>query len=439
MKNSIRKAFYAILPLLIIGITLGFTSFPIALLCLVGMLCCTTRHSIGFFLVTYGGPLGGCIRTMYPSLPIYGLLLQMIGFILLWDVIGGLLKNNTSAILYLFVTFALFGFFYLLGPRNDFATGKYTDMCINATVALFGYFALSSSSKIDTEGLTCTLLLASICLYSFVISHYSMHPGAFFDYDWFRNQDMEYYYSMGLEHTLVGYQHIGMLIAYAAAIYLSQIKLNPASTAFYMLCSSQLVLMSGCRQAIFGLAVVASLRLAVFKLSNIGRRNFVGRFIRICLGLVAAYIVLLLVLSSINSEAIRTTFESSDSGRLFLYSEAIDIFMNSPLTGAGIGGFYSITGDAWPHNLFLELLCECGIIGTLLLFGIVIYSLSRKHAGLLYINSSNMFYFLVLSALFVRVLVSSDLPESIELFSAVFAIKQVRKTKLDTSINIMRQ
>ena len=117
-NNNIRKAFYAILPLLIIGITLGYTSFPIALLCLVGMLGCTTRHTIGFFLVTYGGPLGGCIRTMYPSLPIYGLLLQLIGFILLWDVIGGLLKKNTSAIAYLFVTLAIFGIFYLLGPRN---------------------------------------------------------------------------------------------------------------------------------------------------------------------------------------------------------------------------------------------------------------------------------------------------------------------------------
>ena len=438
-NNNIRKAFYAILPLLIIGITLGYTSFPIALLCLVGMLGCTTRHTIGFFLVTYGGPLGGCIRTMYPSLPIYGLLLQLIGFILLWDVIGGLLKKNTSAIAYLFVTLAIFGIFYLLGPRNDFATGKYTDMCINATVALFGYFALSSSSKIDTEGLTCTLLLASICLYSFVIGHYAMQPGAFFDYDWFRNQDMEYYYSMGQEHTLVGYQHIGMLIAYAVAIYLSQIKLNTANTVFYMVCATQLVLMSGCRQAIFGIAVIAALRFAVFRLSNTGRRNFFGRFTGICLGLVAAYLVLELFLSYVQSEVISSTLESGDSGRMLLYAKAIDIFTNNPLTGAGIGGFYSITGDAWPHNFFLELLCECGVVGTLLLLFIVIYSLSRKHAGLLYINSSNMFYFLVLSALFVRVLVSSDLPESIELFSAVFAIMQVRKTKLDTSINYISQ
>ncbi len=438
-KNNIRKAFYAILPLLVIGITLGYTCFPIALLCLLGMLCCTTRHTIGFFLVTYGGPLGGCIRAMYPSLPIYGLLLQLIGFILLWDVIGGLLKKNSSAVLYLIITLVIFGIFYILGPRNDFASSKYTDMCINAIVALLGYYALSSSSKIDVEGLTCILLLASICLYSFVISYYSMQPGTFFDYDWFRSQNMEYYYSMGNEHTLVGYQHIGMLIAYAVAVLLSQTKLKPANTAFYMLCASQLVLMSGCRQAILGVAVVAALRFAVFRLSNTGRRNFFGRFIGICLGLVAAYVVIETILSSINSEVVSSTLEEGDTGRMLLYAKAIDIFMNNPLTGAGIGGFNSITGDAWPHNFFLELLCECGIIGTLLLLFIVINSLSRKHAGLLYVNSSNMFYFLILSALFVRVLVSSDLPESIELFSAVFAIAQVRKTNLNTSINYIRQ
>lgn len=427
-KNIIRKAFYVILPLLIIGITLGYTSFPIALLCLVGMLCCTTRHTIGFFFVTYGGPLGGCIRTMYPSLPIYGLLLQLIGFILLWDVIGGFFKKNFTAFLYLLVTLGIFGFFYLIGPENAFASEKYTNMCINATVALFGYFALSVSSKIDAEGLTSTLLLASICLYSFVISNYSMSPGAFFDYDWFRNQDMEYFYSMGNEHTLVTYQHIGMLIAYAVAIFLSQTILKPATTTFYMLCASQLALMSGCRQAILGVAVVAALRFAVFKLSNTGRRDFFGRFIGICLGLVAAFVVIQLVLSSINSTIISNTLESGDSGRMMLYAEAIDIFSANPMLGAGIGGFFAITGDAWPHNFFLELLCECGLVGTVLLLIIVIYSLSKKHVGLLYITSSNIFYFLVLSALFVRVLVSSDLPESIELFSAVFAITQVRKT-----------
>ena len=424
----IKKIYYIILPLLIVGITLSYTSFAIALIALLPLLFLNSRHTVGVFLLMYGGPIGGIVRNVYPAIPVYGLLLELIGIVLIWDEVRDLLRHNSKSLRGLSLVLLFFGFFYLIGPRDEFATQKYLNICLHGIAMLFGYYVYDKSTKIEAEGLTQILLVSSTLMFSYVINVVKIVPGGFFDYDWFREQYTSWWYANNMEGALVGYQHIGMLVLFSVAIFFSQAKLKIEHIFFYLICSGQLVLISGARQAIFGVAIVLIFRFSIFRKKNIGGGKRFRRFTPILISLVAALFVVFYFLEQLQSSSIGNTLTEGDVGRTALFLQALSIFSDHPLFGVGVGGFHAITDTVYPHNFFLELLCEMGIVGTLLAVVFIAVPLINKKQGILHLTSSDQFYFLIVLGIFVRVMVSSDFTESIELFSAVFAIGTLKQT-----------
>lgn len=71
--------------------------------------------------------------------------------------------------------------------------------------------------------------------------------------------------------------------------------------------------------------------------------------------------------------------ESGDvsNGRESHYNVAISMIKDSPIIGYGVGHFENVVKASYVHQLFLELLLECGIIG-MILFLIPIIRLIRK-------------------------------------------------------------
>lgn len=424
----LKNIYYVVIPLLIIGIPFKFTSFPIALLALLPLLFFTKRHTVGIFFLMYGGPLGGVIRAMYPSLPVYGVLLVFIGFLLIWDIVLEMFRSNRPAFFWMLFIMAFFGLFYLIGPKDDFATQKYFNICLHGIMMLFGYFAFDRSKNIDAESLTKILVLASICMYAYVISANSMTPGSLFDYNWFREQvKIEFVRNGGVLNTVVGYQQIGMLVLFATVIFLSKIEITKWKSAFYVLCTSELTLMSGCRQAILGVLLAIILRFVLFRKDNASKGKIGSVFIWIIVAFFVLLVAVRLIFTNIESSVMTSTLEEGDAGRQLLMLQALQIFKDNPLFGAGIGGYHSISGMVYPHNFVMELLAETGLFGTIVSLLILVIPFFRKGFGLYRITNSNMFYYLIVLGIFVRVLVSSDLTESIELFSAVLAITASKK------------
>lgn len=87
--------------------------------------------------------------------------------------------------------------------------------------------------------------------------------------------------------------------------------------------------------------------------------------------------------------------EDITSGRRELYRDAINAFMDHPILG--VGDFKKYTGNLIaPHNTFLQVLCEQGIVGMLLYIVPVVYCLRACIKKLKYVKRGNgIFEFVV--------------------------------------------
>lgn len=103
----------------------------------------------------------------------------------------------------------------------------------------------------------------------------------------------------------------------------------------------------------------------------------------------------------------------NDSGRLSGYTDAYQIFLESPFTGIGLGvsSYLSITGKTIPHNLISQLLVQTGIIFTFLvmifIFMIIFHSFKINNEfkyGLYIVLIGSMFIPDILNSRFIIIM-----------------------------------
>jgi len=105
---------------------------------------------------------------------------------------------------------------------------------------------------------------------------------------------------------------------------------------------------------------------------NISFKEMVMRWLKIGLYVVIIIIFARFTINLIGWDFIYSRLYSesnyANNGRINRYIETIYYFFESPIFGIGFGnwGFYfnNYFGRSYPHNLFLEILSELGIIGT---------------------------------------------------------------------------
>ncbi len=145
------------------------------------------------------------------------------------------------------------------------------------------------------------------------------------------------------------------------------------------------------------------------------------------IGLFLFIIIISSILLSFSSKAqymiYRLEAKNPMQSRLLMYKESIKVWTNYPIFGVGIGGFSKITGLHYrqPHNMFLELLSEFGIIGFIL-FNIYIFY------WLLFIKKTKIKQDIILLSLvtlfifyFLNAMVSGDITDN-RLFLALTGV-----------------
>lgn len=406
--------------LLVLGIYFGFTSPVICLSVIFLILINTTKHTAGFFLLMYGGVLGGTTRSLFPFIPIYGIILNIIGIFLVGNLLKKELPINKKSLIYLFVTFFLFLIYYLLGPRSDYSTTKIINIVQFGIMFFIAYFVLDKSEDIRIKDMSILLMLTSVFLISYAVKQYGLYPTSFLDFNWLRQGLMNYAW-FTKEDLLIDYQEVGMDATYAATLVYS-LKKQPKGTYLYIALAFYLTLVSGARQSLAAFV-------AVFFCRNMFYTNVknVKKFLVYTFMLILMYVVYTLLKSS-NITAVAETLEDGDEIRTLIWLTAIKVFLDNPIVGVGLGGYaLNPLGDKYPHNFFLEVLAELGIVGFISLLLLVVSYLKFQKIKFNHCTRSEMFYFLSLLALFIRIMVSADFSLSISVFCAIYATTNYKK------------
>lgn len=409
---------------LLLGIYIGYSVFPVCLALLLLSLCRYDKDTVGVFLLMFGGQIGGITRTYYPFLPVYGILLNLIGIYLLRRYFNSFLSDCKKGIHYFLMVCVVFFIFYLIGDGSNYASSKMFNIVFHGSIMLFGYYVYLKSRNVNNFNLGYILILTSITYISFVINYYGFSVGSIIDYEWFRQSSMAYDY-VNEDNIILGYQQVGMVSLFGIGMVISNLKFNVKQAIALAIIAFQIIMTSGARQAIFGFVIIIFLRFVFF---NETRKS--TKVISAIIGFVVCSLFVYWILLH-GGETAASTLSFSESDRELIFIDVIRIFNMSPVFGVGLGGFASntvIDNIAWPHNFFLEILCETGIIGSALLFVIMLNYWIRNRVSLKLQTAHYSFFFLFVAVLFLRVMVSSDLGESIELFSAAFVCGTLRTT-----------
>lgn len=425
MQSSSAIFIAFVIPLLVVGLFVGLTT-PLACLVVITLLLfLTDKHTTGFFLLLFGGVIGGLFRSLYPSVPLYGLFLNLIGLFLIRDRLIPILKERKESLFFLFIVFAIFFSTYMYAVHTGESNQKIFYIIYNGVIYFIAYYTLDSSRTFSHERLALLLILVSLLLFSFAEVKYHLYPSSILDFNWVR-AGLNYQLYVTQENLLIDYQEIGMDLTYAMAFILGGKKM-PKNWLLYLAIGSYLILMSGARQALLGFVVIFFIRVTLLSSNK--------SFKRILIYIVSIFLLFAfyLLLQNLDISIVNSTLEEGDSERFLIWTMALNLFLDNPVWGAGIGGFHLYAVDyPWPHNFFLEILCECGLYGAIALFIVTSLYIYRNKVSMKYMTSNNLYYFIFILAFFVRVMVSSDLTQSIGLFAAIFAIsgRQMRIKRL---------
>lgn len=128
-----------------------------------------------------------------------------------------------------------------------------------------------------------------------------------------------------------------------------------------------LILLSGSRGALVA-SILATLTFFLFE--RIGLKRIFSMMILITIILFSIFSFSSLaniVKEMIQSRIVDLMFEEVyTSGRVYLYSEALDMGMKNPISGSGLAAFPVKHDSAYPHNISLEIFAEGGCVGFLL-------------------------------------------------------------------------
>lgn len=404
---------------LLFGAYSGVTTFLICLVVILLRAITTDKITVGFFLLLYAGPFAGITRTAFPSIPVYGLMLQALSLYLLKDFIAAFFTQMRRSLLYMTAILMVFVLAYFIGNvGTTYATNKIWAIIMQGYLMLFAYFVYDRTNRFSPTRLMQLMLLTSIAMFVFSHEQYGLNLGGMFEYGAYRESCTIFGRQTNYEEQLLtDYQGIGVNVAFALSLFFAKNRISKVELLAYSLIGVQLLLTTSARQALLAFVVVMALRYYLGK--SEGRKVNIGAI----LGVGLIFMVSLWVLQAFGGEVVNKTLEQGDEGRSIRYALAVSLWQNNPLFGVGIGGFSKNVGFAnYPHNMFLEILCECGIIGLLLVLVITYVYIKRSRITLLHKTNCGSYMIVFMSSLFVRVMVSADLTTSIELISAIFAV-----------------
>ena len=181
---------------------------------------------------------------------------------------------------------------------------------------------------------------------------------------------------------------------------------------------------SGGRGPFLSILIVIFIALvAGFKFNSnakINIKNYIPYLVIFILILVILFSYLFISGSTlVTIKRISTIFIKEDMGlsvalRLQYYKSSLSLWMKNPIFGNGIGSWPILMdfGDkpGYPHNIFIEIAVELGLIGLVLFITLIMFTIHKLNLhNHLRNNSLKMMIFLIFCFLFLRTLISGEI------------------------------
>jgi O-antigen ligase len=418
MKSRILLIYNFVILLLVLGLYLGYTSMLLCIaMMLIRLLWCNKRE-VAVFMLFMGMPcLGFIFQTFH--LPIPGSLIALaIGVSLSFSDVSKHCLKHMQSVWLLLAFFLLFSIFYYIGPRHAYATSKLLEIFQTGIATFFSFVLLCNYKGVNMKTISQLFIIYGLIMMSGALNYFGFSPpSGIFDFNFIRDT-VEASIRMN-ERSLIDYQHIGMAFLTGCAFRLSVERKFSIELLFFAALSFWLTLMAGARQAIFGVPIIltfwAFVKSDEFKIRQL---------IVVAVAVFSLYYVFHLIGANFIQNSLDTSLDIKTRIGGRDYIRAFVLFLSNPILGTGLGGFYnpSLLTQSYPHNIILELLSECGLMGLFLCLFMTITYLRKYRVGLHYTLPNNALFFIIWMAFMIRSMISGDLGDSIVIFTSIIAI-----------------
>lgn len=397
-------------------ISKGLMTF-ISMSLLIIVLLTMNNRTKSIVLILFVGPVIGMLFYIL-HIPLVGYLCcAVLGLFYMRKEVFKIFTEHNYSFFYFFILLIIYACYYLLGPQHGYSEEKLLSFLIKGAPSLFAFILYIESDDMEElkiAQLLCTISLLYISL-AFDYCYYT-RPSSFGDFDFLRSSSV---IMMHKEEAInISYHSIGISSMLGVAFILSNrnirlILKNERLILFLILLF--IVFISQARQAIIGVIVIIAVRLLID--INIKKRTKFSLLILLLASFTA-------ILSFSGTKAFKSSLNAKSTSQMINrdYSDAKKILERKLFFGAGLGGYSTNGKRAYPHNLFLELLCEIGIVGTLVTVLLITMHLREQKFTFLYATNSGLLYLPLITAIFIRAMISADLIENIILITALLSV-----------------
>ena len=438
-KNILDYTCIALLALYLLVLPAGRIGLILTIAILVIKLLITNNITRGLYFIYFGATTLGMLSDLFGYSGIGGKVSIVVALLFLYN------SANLVEIIYrlkaplVALTWAslILLLFYFYGPMSSYCSGKLIYTVINGLLFLIMFYIMFNDPSVNWLQLGQLGILSSyVFLASGLIIMPEMKPGHIFDIGVIRLTWVELkggVDALALRNDLSFLASFGLIIMVSAYVDKHMTKSELIKIMFYSFISLNMLFWSGARLPI--ISIIAAV--AVIPLS---RPKYMARYTLMSfsiLGITALYIV---YSSFLDINFIATLFDSAEPlltrlNRSTNWIAGYERFLEKPLLGHGLGGFF-IDGFSWPgwglypHNLFLELLSEMGIIGTFIFIAplLLLKGWFGKETASIRAQSGSVILPLFIMH-FLQAMISFDLRRSIAVFALIGSIYAVNKMK----------
>jgi len=409
-----------------------FSIFPLILLIFYLFIIVQFQH-LAIFMIFWGGLIAG---NLLNSLGIsffkdyYFIIFSAAGlFMLLLSIPYKrylLLLNLKKPLFWLFLIVSCLSISFLLGPMTLYSKMKYIQVIIKLFVSIFAFTAIIFSNKLNATKLGVVCILTSWFLLSiFVFTNNEIKPESYFTITGLR---------LNLFSMTKGAptNEIGLLACYGISLIFGGLHKKYNLIEYLIIILSlgiALSLLNLCGERLFFFLPILIIFTNVYLYQSFS-------ISKIILSLSIIIIIIIITIYAIKSQnnIIYQTFLTDSSlpdriNRTQNWQAAFQIIKKRPLFGSGLGGykieFINPEGNPlYPHNIFLELFSELGIVLSFIILSYpLLFFILPKFKAILYFkthagDSLNPFIF----TCFTSSLISFDLRINYIIFAIILSL-----------------